>query len=603
VTERVLPTATAREARHRIAQVLRDRAGRAVAVMLLTGAATAAALAGPALIGSVVDLATNADRSGGGGRIDRIALAYAAVVVVGAVLRYAAGVCAATLGEAALAELRTEVFDHALAVPIDVMERAGTGDLISRVTGDVNVLAQAVRTTVPSFTFAAVEAALTVVALALVDVRLAAVALLAGFPAAYLGGRWYVRHAPVRYQRERERHADLAGSLLEAYRGGRTLTAHRAGARWRHGLAGRGRATVDSELGTTSARNRLRPAVSASLAASLVAVVAVGAALAHGGTVSVGGVSAAALYVIRLFDPVGILLEEIDQVQQSTASVARLVGVTQLPTAATIGPSPRPSQGRAERARGIPVALVDVCFGYAPGVPVLDRVHLAVDAGERIVVVGTSGAGKSTLVKLLCGTHRAGQGAVLLDGRPIETIEEAALPRLVAMVAQEGHVFVRSVAENVRLGRAGADDETVRAALDAVDALGWADALPHGLDTVVGTGHHLLSPPQAQQLGLARLVCADPAVVLLDEATADLDPTAAARTERHLDAALAGRTVITIAHRLDAAARADRVVVLEAGTVVAEGRHDELLAAGGAYAELWAHWQADRGLDPSVPPS
>jgi ATP-binding cassette subfamily C protein len=163
------------------------------------------------------------------------------------------------------------------------------------------------------------------------------------------------------------------------------------------------------------------------------------------------------------------------------------------------------------------------------------------------------------------------------------------------MVAQEGHVFARSIADNVRLARPGAGDDEVVAALAAVGAARWVEALPDGIATPVGVGHHLLTPPQAQQLGLARLVCADPAVVVLDEATADLDPVAAARTERCLDAALAGRTVITIAHRLDVARRADRVIVMDRGRVVASGPHDAVLAAGGLYADLWNRWRGAPG--------
>jgi ABC-type multidrug transport system fused ATPase/permease subunit len=163
------------------------------------------------------------------------------------------------------------------------------------------------------------------------------------------------------------------------------------------------------------------------------------------------------------------------------------------------------------------------------------------------------------------------------------------------MVAQEGHVFGRTVAENVRLGRADATDDDVRAALDAVDALAWADSLPAGLDTTIGFGHHHVSTVRAQQLALARLVCLDPAVVVLDEATAELDPVAAARTERHLDTALGQRTVITIVHRLDVAERADRVIVLEGGQIVASGHHSELIAdPESAYAQLWQAWSASR---------
>jgi ATP-binding cassette subfamily C protein len=476
--------------------------------------------------------------------------------------------------------------------------------------------------------FAAIQVVATLVALALVDWRLFGVAVLAAVPVAAPGTRRYLRRAPARYLDERETQAVLATGLLESYRGHATLTAYGAADRTRWALARRGRASVDAELASAAVRNGLRPAVNAGLTAAIVAVLGVGAALVDSGGASLGAVSAAALYVIRLLDPVVLLLEQTDQIQQAAVSTARLVGVTQLPvhrpapssatglaatagpgagaasstaaagTAAAAGPAAagtavRP--GRAGRPTGVDVVVDEVSFGYRPDVPVLHHVALHIAPGERVVLVGPSGAGKTTLGKLICGTHRPSSGAIRLGGRYLDDIDPAELPRLVAMVAQEGHVFARSIADNVRLARPDASDEDVRRALDTVDALEWVAALPHGTDTRVGAGHHRLTPPQAQQLGLARLVCADPAVVILDEATAELDPTAAARTERHLSSALQGRTVLTIAHRLDAAARADRVVVMDAGAVVAAGPHAELLAQEGTYASLWARWTAARG--------
>jgi ATP-binding cassette, subfamily C, bacterial len=576
-----LPTASVRESRARIARLLRDRRRGVLAVVVLTGLSSSANLAGPALIGVVVDVV--AGRGGDRSTIARAAVAFAVLGVVGALFQYAASVLAARVGEDALVELRSEVFEHALHAPIEVIERGGTGDVVSRVTGDVSVLVGAVRETVPRVAFALVQVVLTVGALALVDVRLALVALAGAAPLATVAGRWYLVHAPARYQLERERHAELAADLLESFRGRATLVASGAVARTRLALARRGRAVVDAEMATTAARNVLRTCISGSLALALVAVIGVGSALVRADAVTVGAVSAAALYVVRLFDPIGTLFEQADGIQQAGAATARLVGITQVPPL-----RPSDASGPFEPGR---IDLDDVSFGYEEGVLAVAHVDLHLAAGERVAVVGPSGAGKTTLGKLICGTHAPLVGAVRVGGRPCAPEGT----RAAVMIAQEPHVFARTIVDNVRVGRPDADDEAVAAALVAVGAERWVAELPDGLDTVVGHGGHLLTASQAQQLGLARLVCADPAIVILDEATADMDPIAAARTERHLDAALAGRTVIAIAHRLDVATRADRVVVMEHGAITEVGTHGELVSAGGTYAQMWRRWMADHG--------
>jgi len=594
----VIPTASRAAARQRVVGLLADRRGGVVAVVLLTAVSTAATLAGPALVGVVVDAA----RDGGDDATTTVvaaAVAYAVLAIVSALLGYLAAVRAAMVGESALAELRTEVFDHALEVPIDVIERAGTGDLVSRVTSDVTVLSNAVRWTVPSVVFAAVEVALTVVALIVLDARLALLAVIAGTPPAAVGGWWYARHAPARYRREREAHGILAARLIGAYRGRSTLATYRASDRVRADVVAHGGAVVDAEMATTAARNRLRPSVSASLATALAATVVAGAFLVDDGSISIGAVTAAALYVVRLFDPVGTLLEQLDEVQQAVASTARLVGVTELPVTPTAPTPTAPTDHTATNdevpaARAASVSVVGVSFSYVSGVSVLADVDLQIAAGERVVVIGGSGAGKSTLATLLVGMHRPDAGYVEIAGHRLDRLDAARRARLVAMVAQEPYVFSRSICDNVRLARPDAAIADVHDALHAVDAHDWVGALPEGIDTIVGVAGRRLSPPQAQQLALARLVCADPAVVVLDEATADLDPVAAARTERHLDAALTNRTVISIAHRLGAAAEADRVVVMDAGRIVAHGNHTQLLGASAHYRTMWQTWSTQR---------
>ena len=223
----------------------------------------------------------------------------------------------------------------------------------------------------------------------------------------------------------------------------------------------------------------------------------------------------------------------------------------------------------------------------------LHGIELDLQPGERIAVVGPSGAGKSTLGRLLAGIHPPRTGSVEVGGVPLVDLELDTLRREVALVTQEQHVFVGTVAENLRLARPSASDQELLSVLAAVDATEWVAALPEGVETVVGAGGAPLNPAQIQQLALARLVLADPHTLVLDEATSLLDPRAARHLERSLASVLEGRTVVAIAHRLHTAHDADRVAVVEDGLLRELGTHDELLANGGAYAELWKSWQSN----------
>jgi ABC-type multidrug transport system fused ATPase/permease subunit len=297
--------------------------------------------------------------------------------------------------------------------------------------------------------------------------------------------------------------------------------------------------------------------------------------------VSLAEVTAATLYVQMLIDPVDRIVAILDELQIGAASLARLLGVGQVPDDRSVsGAVPADEKLEAE----------DVRFSYIEGRDVLHGVDLDVGVGERIAMVGPSGAGKSTLGRLLAGIHPPRTGRVTVGDVGLVELPLDDLRGHVALVTQEHHVFVGTLRDNVVLARPGSSDTAVRAALAAVDASEWVDALPEGLDTVVGSGGRSLTPAQAQQVALARLVLADPHTLVLDEATSLIDPLAARHLERSLAAVLEGRTVIAIAHRLFSAHDADRVAVVEDGVISEYGSHDDLVAAGGSYAALWESW-------------
>lgn len=463
------------------------------------------------------------------------------------------------------------------------MERAGAGDLLSRTTADVDSLARTVRSAVPEVLIAAVTSALTVAAAFVVSPRVASAMLVAG-PVLWLSTRWYLRRAPAGYLRERATYAQLTAGLAENADGARTLEALQRQEQRRR--------RTDDDLATVYAAERytlrLRtvwfPLVDLSFVLPLVAVVLLGGYLHSRGLASLSEVTAVALYVQLLLDPLDRLLGWLDELQVGASSLARLVGVANVPDDRT----PSGSEPAGEQ-----LVADDVRFAYREGRDVLHGLDLAVRPGERLAVVGPSGAGKSTLGRLLAGVHGPRTGTVTLGGVPLLDLPLERLRTEVSLVTQEHHVFVGTLADNLRLARPGASDEQLHDALAAVDAGGWLHSLPGRLETAVGSGGRTLTPAQAQQVALARLVLADPHTLVLDEATSLLDPRAARHLERSLSAVVAGRTVVAIAHRLHTASDADRVAVVEDGQVRELGSHDELLALGGSYAALWASWQSD----------
>jgi ATP-binding cassette subfamily C protein len=328
-------------------------------------------------------------------------------------------------------------------------------------------------------------------------------------------------------------------------------------------------------------RTVLFPVINVATSVVFLATLVLGGVFVLQGWIGVGQLTTGALFAQMLVEPVGLILRWYDELQVAQVSIARLVGVRDIePDSGEAGLSPA----------GRDVNADDVHFGYVDGVDVLHRVSLDVTPGTRLALVGPSGAGKSTLGRLLAGIYGPRRGAVTLGGAELSRMPAESVRRHVALVNQEHHVFGGSLRDNLRLARMDAADAELWAALGAVDAAVWARGLADGLDTEVGSGATALTPAQAQQIALARLVLADPHTLVLDEATSLLDPRAARHLERSLARVLQGRTVIAIAHRLHTAHDADVIAVVEDGRITELGPHDALVAADGAYAALWRSW-------------
>ena len=572
--------------REQIGPILRPyRRPIAVAGLAMIGA-TAISLAAPLLTKYAIDQGIS---QGDARAINVAAAVYLVLVLVRPALERVIVLCSARAGERFLGDLRVAAFDKLQQLSMPFFEQTRAGVLVSRLTNDVQTLTTFTRMVLVEVVGSVLLFVVTLVILVSLSPLLSLV-MLVSVPLLVWSSLRYGRRSRPAFLALRDRVAETMSSLQEGLTGVRVLQSYRRETDRYASYRVRSRAQVAAWRRISFVNIGFFPMIAFAQSLALASVLVVGGYLEQHGQVTVGTIVAFALYLISLFDPIARLGDWYTEFQSGRAALEKIAGLLAEPVTVEDGTGTLPPTGSL-RADG-------ATFAYEGGSPAAAEISLAVGAGEHLALVGPTGAGKSTLAKLLVRFYDPQVGVVTFGEVDLRTAGHDELRRRIVFVPQEGHLFSGSIADNVRLGRPGAGDHDVRAALAAIGALERFERLPGGIGTDVRSRGVRLSAGERQLVSIARVALADPAVIVLDEATSALDPNTEAAVEQALAAVARGRTMITIAHRLSTAQRADRVALLEGGRLVEVASHEELVRRGARYARLWASWEA--GLGPAA---
>jgi ATP-binding cassette subfamily B protein len=576
-----LDAAKAKHVLRRSAALLRPYRRKVVWASLVIVLWTGTVLAGPFLVKYGIDHGmVKADS----GALDRAVAAFVIVAVVAYVVYRIQIMLVGRIGEGFLRDLRNHVFDHLQRLSMAFYDREKAGVIVSRMTSDVDSLAELVQTGLLMFVSNGLLLVFSVVVLALVSWQLLLVSAVA-LPFVVLASVKFHHDSNRAYLTVRDRIGTTLSSLQEGISGVRVVQAYAREDVQVERFVGHSRDLYDAHMESVKVSAWYIPIIELAGVLATAAAVGVGGWFVHQGAITIGTVTFFVLTLSNLFEPVQQLSQLFNVLQSAGAGLNKLYELLDTP----------PDVAEAADAGALPdhgpIVVDHVSFSY-PGTTrrVLDDVSLTIAEGERLALVGPTGAGKSTLAKLVARLYDPVEGSVTFAGTDLRAATMASLRDRIVVVPQEGFLFHGSIRDNVRVARAGATDEEVDAALAAVGAHDRFAALPDGLETAVRERGSRLSAGEKQLVSLARAALADPAVLVLDEATSSLDPGTEALVEEAVGRLMTGRTVIVIAHRLSTAARADRVAVVDGGRLVEVGTHDDLVADGGRYAALFATW-------------